>query len=68
RHRGDLPFKLEEIAVILCPEDDMATFENVARSPGPEPARRVPLIDPRWGLEHIIAALAGVPEEDRHSV
>lgn len=68
RHRGDLRFKLKEIAVILCPEYDMDAFRTPATPSPSEDGRQVPLIDPRWGLEHIIAALAGVPEEDRHSV
>jgi len=72
RHTGDLTFSLEEAAVIFCPEEDMAAFEKIAspgRVPSPgELARHVPLIDPRWGLEHIIATLAGVPEDDIDSV
>ena len=68
RHRGDVCFLPEQVAVLLCPEDDMATFEEVAGSSPFEPVRRVPLVDPRWGLEHIIVTLAGVPEDDRHSV
>jgi hypothetical protein len=68
RHRGDLEFKLQEIAVILCPKDDMRALKGLAGPSPPEEGRRVPLVDPRWGLEHIIAALAGVPEEDRRSV
>jgi hypothetical protein len=68
RHKGHLGFRLREIAVILCPEHDMEAFQGLA---GPSPSqdhRQVPLLDPRWGLEHIIAALAGVPNEDRKSV
>lgn len=68
RHMGDLTFPLEEVAVILCPEADMAVFEEVNGASSPGEARRVPLVDPCWGLEHIIATLAGVPEDDRHSV
>ena len=68
RHRGDLQFKQEEIAVILCPEYDMEAFQGLAGSSPSQGGRQVPLIDPRWGLEHIIANLAGVPERDRHSV
>ena len=68
RHRGDLSFRLEQVAVILCPDHDMVSFEDVAEPSRAESARRVPLIDPRWGLEHIIASLAGVPNEDRQSV
>jgi hypothetical protein len=68
RHRGDMGFFLEQVAVILCPKDDMAAFKEVAASSPLEPVRHVPLIDPRWGLEHIIATLAGVPEDDIDSV
>lgn len=68
RHMGDLTFPLEEVAVILCPEADMAAFEEVNGASSPGEGRRVPLVDPCWGLEHIIATLAGVPEDDRRSV
>ena len=68
RHTGDLTFSLGEAAVIFCPEEDMATFEEIASPSAAELARHVPLIDPRWGLEHIIATLARVPEDDIDSV
>jgi hypothetical protein len=68
RCTGDLKFRLQHVAVILCPENDMGDFRKVAGSAPPEAGRRVPLVDPRWGLEQIIAALADVPEDDRRSV
>jgi len=50
----------------LCPEDEIDDF--VPAIPGqPEQERdrrRREFIDPRWGLEQIIAHLAGVPPQD----
>jgi hypothetical protein len=62
----DLPPNLKG-CLVLCPEDELEEFERLAR-PGlldPERRRRRrKCIDPRWGLEQVIAHLAGVPPED----
>lgn len=68
RHRGDVKFELEHVAVIFCPEHDMEAFREIAGPGSLKTSRWVPLVDPCWGLEHIIAALADVPAEDRRSV
>jgi hypothetical protein len=60
RHRGDcqLPRRL----ILLCPEADIEHFRNfvVERELGLQPS----FIDPRWGLEQIIARLAGFESAD----
>jgi hypothetical protein len=57
RHLGDLKFDLDDVAVVLCPASDKEGLATVTESQG---GRRVPVIDPVWGLERIIAELAGV--------
>jgi len=57
RHLGDLTFSLADVAVVLCRESDMNYIQRCVQRSG---ERVVPLIDPIWGLEHIIAKLAGV--------
>ena len=62
RHVGGLQFSPFGCAVVLCPEHD---FDEVQPLVEPKIGRTVPLIDPNWGLEYIIAKLAGVsPTED----
>jgi len=52
--------------LILCPEDELDEFEALLK-PGLGEAerrrRRRQCIDPRWGLEQIVAHLAGIPSE-----
>jgi len=61
RHLGNRKFALDDVAVVLCPERDMEYFQgHVTSSSG----RSVPLIDPRWGLEYIIAQLAHLPPKE----
>jgi hypothetical protein len=58
RHVGD--FSLPERVLLICPEDDFTEFEGMARANGHSAA----CVDPRWGLEQIIARLAGFSKED----
>lgn len=44
----------------LCPADEIAAFEQIARGEGYD----VRFIDPRWGLEQIIARLAGFQADE----
>ncbi len=55
RHLGHLPFLKRDLAVVLCPEEDMEDFKPLLKSK----RRTVPMVDPRWGLERMIAHLAG---------
>lgn len=57
RHLGDMKYQLDDVAVVLCPISDRESLATVTESPC---GRRVPVIDPDWGLERIIAELAGV--------
>lgn len=52
RHVGDLVLPPHGV-IWLCPEDEIDSL-NVDQ----------PVIDPRWGLEQIIAHLAKFPSED----
>jgi hypothetical protein len=54
RHHGDFSFESKEVALVLCPEGDIAEFER--ESPGWK------VVDPAWSLERIIARLAGLPD------
>jgi hypothetical protein len=55
RHRGDFQFSLSDVALGLAPEIRIETFENFTEKLG----RRISFVDPKWGLEEIIAHLAG---------
>ena len=57
RHLGDLRFSLGDVAVVFCPESEMRHFDDSVDNG----RRRIPMVDPKWGLEHIIAELVGVP-------
>ena len=58
RHRGN--FVLPDTVIALAPEEEHEEFAKIIESSHIE-AR---LIDPRWGLEAIIARLAGFEPED----
>lgn len=55
RHRGDFNFFLSDVALGLAPGKRIQTFEKFTDKLG----RRIPFVDPKWGLEEIIAHLAG---------
>lgn len=55
RHLSHLQFRRSDLAVILCPEEDMDDFKPLLKSK----RRTVPMVDPIWGLERMIAHLAG---------
>jgi hypothetical protein len=62
RHRGNLDFLLEDVAVWLCPEDEIAEFTKLIREETgtpDEPTGTPACIDPRWGLEHILLHILG---------
>ena len=57
RHAGNLTLPATGV-IWLCPEDEIdAIDQRVGRS-------LAPWIDPRWGLEEIVAHLAGFPLRD----
>jgi len=55
RHRGDFHFALADVALGLCPERRIKEFERFTE----KLERRIPFVDPKWGIERIIAHLAG---------
>lgn len=55
RHRRTFAFDMSEIALVLAPEADHATFEALV--PGK-------CIDPAWSLERMIAKLVGLGPQD----
>lgn len=57
RHLGDLNFVRADVAVVMCPEEEMESVGEVMQEVA---GTSLPLIDPNWGLEHIIAHLSGV--------
>ncbi len=63
RHLGDLQFRLRDVALWLCPEEQIEDFEaqilGEQHAAGEQPLVHPQLIDPRWGLEQIIATLIG---------
>jgi hypothetical protein len=60
RYRGDLQFEWSEVVAVFAPEHrhpEMRLALAQDQTPDEPPA----LLDPRWGLERMIAALADVP-------
>ena len=55
-------FKLPDHVILICPDenDDHKEFEDMAKRSG----HSAKCIDPHWGLEKIIARLAGFQNED----
>jgi hypothetical protein len=59
-------FDLPPVGVIfLCPEDEIDVFvpEEPGEHVGEWNRRKRRFVDPRWGLERIIAHLAGMPKD-----
>ncbi len=66
RHAGTLQLgPIWDKVIWLCPADEHDAFRErvLAATPGGEPASSA-FIDPRWGLEQVIAHLAGLSRED----
>jgi abortive phage resistance protein AbiGi (putative antitoxin) len=65
RHCGDLSFALDDIVAVFVPEVDHLPFRADCRSSFGSRraglADELHLLDPAWGLERMIAALAGIP-------
>lgn len=69
RKVGDLSFTWSDLVAVFVPDSDHAAFRSAlahrmaSQDPPPPPGwEQLSIIDPRWGLERIIASLAGVPE------
>lgn len=65
RHRDDFGLRPDQVVALLAPEehheDLRSRIEEEIGSDSPWLSRSI--LDPRWGLERMIAALAGVDEE-----
>jgi hypothetical protein len=70
RHVGDLTFRSPNLVVVFVPEDEHTTFisDGIARAHSQgysvEHFPNLRLVDPRWGLERIVASLAAVAPGD----
>jgi Putative abortive phage resistance protein AbiGi, antitoxin len=62
RHHGDFKFELNNIALGFCPEKEIDEFEAYTKEL--DTKSTVKFIDPTWGLEQIIARLAGKSPTD----
>ena len=60
RKVGD--FSLPYRYIVICPEEDMETFWKLTTTKDTNSG--LPCIDPAWGLEQIIASLAGYSKSD----
>ncbi|MFF0345856.1 abortive infection system antitoxin AbiGi family protein [Kribbella sp. NPDC004875] len=66
RHVGDFNFRSpKHVVALLAPEEDHVDLaEQVANLSYSWRTREVPILDPGWGLERMISALAGVDPDD----
>lgn len=62
RHVDDLRFHPSEAALYLCPQEEIEWFEGRLHYLHGDVTPRC--IDPRWGVEQIVAHLAGLPSGD----
>jgi hypothetical protein len=66
RYRGNLTFNWAEVVTVFAPQHLHSILQaalreaEAKRAEAEEPPA---ILDPRWGLERMIAALAGVPDE-----
>lgn len=66
RHAGNFPYGIDQVAVGFCPEGEIEAFEKLAATKaGATGAARYPrFVDPSWGLERMLAHLAGLAGKD----
>ena len=65
RHSGDFIFGPRKVVAVLAPEDAHDELEGeIAELDDDWKRRRVPLIDPSWGLERMISALARIDPDE----
>lgn len=57
RHPGDLAFTVDAVSLWLCPEAEIEDFTTHVLQQGA--TKKPQCIDPRWGLEQIVAHLVG---------
>lgn len=65
RHKGDFKFRPRQVVAALAPESEHGRLESEIDDISQSwKRRRLAILDPNWGAERMIAALARVPEED----
>ena len=65
RHAGDFGFTPRKAVAVLAPESEHEDLtDEIADLDTRWERRRVPLLDPSWGLERMIAALARIDPDD----
>jgi hypothetical protein len=64
RKVGTLWFRWENGVAAFAPEDDHEAFTRDLEAGWEGSQELPPLLDPRWGLERMIAALRGLPPSD----
>ena len=65
RHAGDFMFRPRKVVAVLAPESDHEELEDeIADIDRDWEKRRVPLLDPSWGLERMIVNLARIDPDD----
>jgi hypothetical protein len=64
RKVGTLWFRWKNVVAAFVPEDDHETFTEDLKARREGSQELPPLLDPRWGLERMIAALRGLPPGD----
>ncbi|VXC09844.1 abortive infection system antitoxin AbiGi family protein [Aeromicrobium sp. 9AM] len=65
RHAGDFSFSPRSVVAVLAPRSEHGSLETeIAALDERWKKRKVPLLDPEWGLERMIAALARIDEDD----
>lgn len=65
RHVGNFAFRPRQVVAVLAPEREHdALAEQIVEFDPDWRRRRVPLLDPSWGLERMISALAGIDPDD----
>jgi hypothetical protein len=67
RKTGDVILLRSDIVCVFAPAQDHANFvadAHAASAWSAKSARTLPLVDPRWSLEKMLAVLAGIDAED----
>jgi hypothetical protein len=63
RYRGNLEFTWSDVVAVFAPQNLHAILQAEAEAKRAEAEEPPAILDPRWGLERMIAALARVPDK-----
>lgn len=64
RHVGHFYFQPRHTVALLAPASHHPELRGVLAESTQWSTRKVPILDPNWGLERMIASMSGVSEED----